>query len=157
MSAVFLYAPQDFHNLCQLARTLEAFGHRECVVYDPHRLVRERYGKARSRELRAVSAGAFEKIRWVRSDQPEEHLRQHAGRVIATIARPDAIPLSEHRCEKSDLIVFGPESSGLPPDVVAISSLALTIPLAGRTESLNLVVAIGVVLFEYQRQLGSRA
>ena len=157
MPSVFLFAPQDFHNLCLLARTLEAFGHRECAVFDPHRLVRQRYGKARSRELRAVSAGAFEKVRWVCVEQPDEYLRQHAGRVIATVAAPAATALPEHRCEGSDLIVFGPESVGLPADVVAASSLALTIPLAGETQSLNLVVAIGILLFEYQRQLSTQA
>jgi hypothetical protein len=66
MPNVLLHAPQDFRNLCVLARTLEVFGHRECYVFDPRRLVRERYGKSRTREMRVVSAGAFSKIHWQR-------------------------------------------------------------------------------------------
>src|SRR6478736_4546415 len=118
MPPVFLYAPEDFHNLCLLARTLEALGHRECCLFDPHRLVRERYGKVRTREARAVSAGALEKMRWVPIADPERLLAEHPGRVVATVVDPGATSLTEYRFQKSDLVVFGPESRGLPPELV---------------------------------------
>jgi tRNA G18 (ribose-2'-O)-methylase SpoU len=153
MAPVFLYAPEDFHNLCLLARTLEVFGQRECHVFDPHHIVRERYGKVRSRELRAVSAGAFEKVHWLRVQEPEGFLASHQGRVIATVLDQAAVPLAEHRFASADLILFGSERHGLPPQVVAGSSAAVTIPVLGQTQSLNLAVALGIVLFERQRQL----
>lgn len=155
MASVLLYAPRDFHNLCLLARTLEAFGHRDCLIFDPNGLVRERYGKVRTRELRVVSAGAFEKIRWQRVDEPERALANHAGRVVATVAEPAAVRLDQHHFEPTDLVLFGPEREGLPPEVVARSHIAVTIPTLGETQSLNLAVAVGVVLFERQRQLGA--
>lgn len=153
MSSVFLYAPQDFHNLCLLARTLEVFGERECLVFDPNRLIRERYGKVRSRELRVVAAGAFDKIHWVRIEDPERALAEHSGRVVATVAEPSAVPLGGHRFEPTDLVVFGSESLGLPADVIRRSAAAITIPARGVTRSLNLAVSLGIVLFERQRQL----
>jgi tRNA(Leu) C34 or U34 (ribose-2'-O)-methylase TrmL len=156
MVNVFLFAPESFHNLCLIARTLEAFGHRRCAIFDPHRLVRDRYGKVRSRELRAVSAGAFEKISWFRLEQPERFLAEHAGRTVMTVLDSEAIPLSRFEFSANDLVVFGPEARGLPPAIAATSNVALTIPLSGATQSLNLSVAIGVVLFESQRQLGAR-
>jgi tRNA G18 (ribose-2'-O)-methylase SpoU len=155
MASVFLYAPQDFHNLCLLARTLEVFGQRECHIFDPHRLVRERYGKMRSREMRAVSAGAFEKIHWLGVDKPDQFLADHAGRVVATVAAPNAVSLTEHRFALTDLILFGSERHGLPAHVVAASQAAVTIPVLGETQSLNLAVTLGIVLFERQRQIGS--
>jgi tRNA (cytidine/uridine-2'-O-)-methyltransferase len=154
MSPVFLYAPEDFHNLCLLARTLEVFGQRACHIFDPHRLVREHYGKVRSRELRAVSAGAFEKIQWLRVEEPESFLSAQQGRVVATVLDPAATPLQEHRFAPNDLLVFGPESSGLPARLVDRSSVAITIPVLGQTQSLNLAVALGIVLFERHRQIG---
>jgi hypothetical protein len=36
------YAPEQFENLCVLARTLEVFGFARCYVFDPHRIMRER-------------------------------------------------------------------------------------------------------------------
>jgi len=155
MPTVFLYAPQDFHNLCLLARTLDVFGQRECLIFDPRRLVRERYGKARSRELRAISAGAFEKNQWRPVEQPDLLLANYAGRVVATVADATAPRLDEHRFASTDLVVFGSESTGLPSHVIAASTIAVTIPVLGETPSLNLAVSLGIVLFERGRQLRS--
>jgi tRNA G18 (ribose-2'-O)-methylase SpoU len=152
MPNVFLHAPQDFHNLCLIARTLEALGHRECYVHDPEKLVRDRYGKARTRELRAVSAGAFEKIRWVRVENPRELISDHQGRAVATVLDPTATSLASYRFSPTDLLVFGSESRGLPADIVSVCGGIVTIPALGQTQSLNLAVAIGIVLFEWQRQ-----
>jgi len=156
MASVFLYAPQDFHNVCLLSRTLEVFGYRECYVFDPHELIREKYGKYRSRELRVVSAGAFEKIEWKRVEEPERFLADHPGRVVATVADQAATPLTHHEFSATDMLLFGSESRGLPDAVVAASAAKITIPSAGQTQSLNLVVAVGIVLFEWQRQVMRR-
>ena len=156
MPAVLLYAPQEFRNLCLVSRTLEGFGHRECFVFDPFRLVRDRYGKARTRDLRAVSAGAFQKIRWHRVERPDELLREHRdhrGRVVATVAEENASPLEQFRFASTDLLLFGSESVGLPSDVLGATDAAVTIPVSGQTRSLNLAVSVGIVLFELRRQL----
>jgi tRNA G18 (ribose-2'-O)-methylase SpoU len=150
---VFLHAPQDFHNVCLLARTLEVFGQRECFVFDPNGLVRERYGKVRTRELRVVSAGAFEKIVWTRVEEPERFLRAYSGRAVAAVASAAAVPLERFSFTATDLLVFGSESRGLPESIVAASGATLTIPSRGQTQSLNLAVAVGIVLFEWQRQV----
>jgi tRNA G18 (ribose-2'-O)-methylase SpoU len=128
------------------------FGQRECYVFDPNRLIRERYGKSRSRELRVVSAGAFEKIDWRRVEEPLDFISAHAGRVVATVADSDATPLDQHRFSGNDVLLFGSESQGLPAAVRALCAGAVTIPALGQTRSLNLAVALGIVLFEHQRQ-----
>lgn len=150
--AVFLYAPQDFRNLCVLSRTLEVFGQSECFVYDPYRLIRERYGKSRAREQRVVSAGAFDKIRWTRVTEPEAFLAEAGRRVVATVAGPAAPAIASYAFSPSDMLLFGSESSGLPAQIVAASGATVTIPSFGRTQSLNLAVALGIVLFEWHRQ-----
>lgn len=152
MASVFLYAPLDFHNICLLSRTLEVFGYRDCYVFDPKHLIRERYGKVRTRELRAVSAGAFQKIRWTRVEAPDAFFSHPPGRVVATVADASATPLTQFQFALTDVLLFGSESRGLPADVIARTDAALTIPASGRTLSLNLAVAVGVVLFEWQRQ-----
>jgi tRNA G18 (ribose-2'-O)-methylase SpoU len=150
---VFVYAPEQFENLCVLSRTLEVFGFQRCYVYDPHRLVRERYGKSYSQRLRTVSAGAFHKIEWLRvAGDPLELLSAHAGRRVATVPQRGATSLHQFRFRGSDLLVVGSEGRGLEPAVLALCDARVTIPQSGVTESLNVAVASGIVLAEYKRQ-----
>lgn len=140
-----------------MSRTLEVFGLTECWVFDPHRLIRERYGKSRTREQRVVSSGAFQKIRWTRVEDPALFLSSHAGRVVATVASADAVELSSYRFSETDLLLFGSESQGLPANLVAAATGRVTIQGHGQTQSLNLAIAFGVVLFECRRQLATSA
>ena len=150
---VFLYAPEQFENLCVLARTLEVFGFTSCLVYDPHRIVRDRYGKSYSQKLRTVSAGAFSKINWQRVEgDPLDALRAHLGRRVATVPRQGATSLHHFRFSNSDLLVIGSEGRGLEERVLAECQSTITIPQSGVTESLNVAVASGIVLAEFKRQ-----
>jgi tRNA (cytidine/uridine-2'-O-)-methyltransferase len=154
MPCVLLHAPHDFNNVCVLARTLDVFGFRECHVFDPHRVIRDHYGKSYTRRLRAVSSGAFEHILWHRVDDPLAFVLQHKGRTVATVADPQAASLCDFRFEPLDLLVFGSERDGLPALIVASASVSVTIPTQGSTQSLNVAVAAGIFLFEAARQLG---
>ncbi len=149
---VFLFAPEQFENLCVTARTLEVFGFARCYVFDPHRLVRERYGKSYGQRLRTVSAGAFEKIEWQRVAEPSAFLADFKGRRVATVPSSSATSLFAFRFRESDLLLLGAERAGLPPDVLALCEARITIPQRGVTESLNVAVASGIVIAEQQRQ-----
>ncbi len=48
-------------------------------------------------------------------------------------------------------IVMGPESEGLSPEEIAMTDEAVRIPMKGQTESLNVAVAAGILLFEINR------
>ncbi len=156
MPEVLLHAPQDFTNVCVIARTLEAFGVSSCCVFDPNRLIRDRYGKSYSQRLRTVSAGAFFKVEWRMVLDPLDFLGQHDGRCIVLTSSPEAPSLFDFTFRPGDLLVFGSEDRGLPVDVSAACDAELTIPLAGETESLNLAVAVSIVLAEHVRQTGHR-
>jgi tRNA G18 (ribose-2'-O)-methylase SpoU len=150
---VFVYAPEQFENLCVLARTLEVFGFERCYVFDPHRIVRERYGKSYSQRLRTVSAGAFSKIAWQRIEgDPLLFLRSHPGRRVATVPRQSATSLHHFRFQSADLLLIGSEGQGLAEPVLDECQEQITIPQAGVTESLNVAVASGIVLAEWKRQ-----
>ena len=157
MASVFLYAPQDFRNLCAIARTLEILGHRQVYVFDRWHLIRDRYGKARSRVMRDVSSGAFEKLEWVRVEEPAAFLRAFSGRIVATVADVSATELTSFSFQRDDLVLFGAESQGLPEEVVALAAAAVSVPSMGQTKSLNLSVALGIIAFEAYRQLSLAA
>lgn len=154
---VFLDAPQLFENLCAVARTLEVLGFAECLVHDPHRLVRPRYGKSRTRVAKAASAGAFHRIAFERIEDPGTYLTTFPGRVVATVAEGDATPIEDFAFLPDDVVVFGSESHGVSPEVLTIAESRVTISQRGKTNSLNLAVSVGIVLYEAIRQLGPSA
>ncbi len=50
--------------------------------------------------------------------------------------------------QPGDSLVFGPETRGLPPEVLALSPHTLRIPIRGVVRSLNLSTAVGIVLHQ---------
>lgn len=60
------------------------------------------------------------------------------------------------RYRSDDILLFGPETRGLPPEVLALAGAdqALRIPLRAGNRSLNLSNAVAVVVYEAWRQMG---
>lgn len=61
---------------------------------------------------------------------------------------------TEVHYKEGDFLVFGPESRGLPEEILKKNeNNALTIPMFGPVRSINLSTAVGVVVYEALRQL----
>jgi tRNA (cytidine/uridine-2'-O-)-methyltransferase len=65
-------------------------------------------------------------------------------------------PYTDFSYEDGDFLVFGPETRGLPADLLASNvENSLTIPMTNpNVRSLNLATSVGIVLFEAIRQTG---
>ncbi len=76
-------------------------------------------------------------------------------RVLACSTRGGTL-YSEHRFEAGDALLFGPETRGLPQDVLDAvpSEQVLRIPMRSESRSLNLSNSAAVVLYEAWRQSG---
>lgn len=56
--------------------------------------------------------------------------------------------------QSNDFLVFGPESRGLPEDLIFQSGTGITIPMFNnKVRSINLATSVGIVLYEAIRQL----
>jgi tRNA (cytidine/uridine-2'-O-)-methyltransferase len=79
-----------------------------------------------------------------------------ADRLFCFSARAE-VPYTQVRYRPGDAFVFGGESHGLPPEVLARhSGRTLCIPIpTGKIRSLNLATAAGIVLYEALRQVES--
>ncbi|MFN3179645.1 MAG: tRNA (cytidine(34)-2'-O)-methyltransferase [Thermus sp.] len=62
--------------------------------------------------------------------------------------------LYQVRFQPEDYLLFGPETRGLPPEVLGRFP-SVHIPMPGPVRSLNLAVAVGVAAYEAYRQLGA--
>ena len=72
------------------------------------------------------------------------------GRLVFTSAKTSeqSAPVHHFAFEPDDFLVFGPETRGLPQDILALSPYRVRIPmLEGRVRSINLSTAAGIVLY----------
>ena len=53
---------------------------------------------------------------------------------------------------KKTVIIVGNEANGVSKEIQELADEKIKIPMLGKTESLNVSVATGVVLYEYVRQ-----
>jgi tRNA (cytidine/uridine-2'-O-)-methyltransferase len=76
---------------------------------------------------------------------------------IRCLSARASAPYTAARFQDGDCLLFGGESHGLPASVLErYADRAFVIPMpAGKVRSLNLATAVGIVLYEALRQLGS--
>jgi RNA methyltransferase, TrmH family len=105
------------------------------------------------------SAGSLFHLPVVAGGTPEgvlEALRGWGFSVVGTVAR-GGVDYSSFDWKGKVAAVFGNEASGLGPRVTALLDASVSIPMAGRAESLNVSVSAAVVCFEALRQRRSLA
>jgi tRNA (cytidine/uridine-2'-O-)-methyltransferase len=85
-------------------------------------------------------------------------LKALQGKRIFALTTKASRSLFDERFEANDAFVFGPETSGLPDELLAAfpESRRLRIPMRPGNRSLNLSNAVAVTVFEAWRQLGFR-
>ena len=138
MLHLVLYQPEIPQNAGNVARTAAALGW-------PLHLIRPLGFLLSSPKLKRAGLDSFAAFL--------EALPRGA-RVFAFSARGEA-SLYEARFREGDYLLFGPESRGLPEEVLARFP-TLKIPMPGPVRSLNLAVAVGVAAYEAYRQLTGR-
>jgi 23S rRNA (guanosine2251-2'-O)-methyltransferase len=136
--------PRNLGAVCRAAEGAGATG----VVLPAHRSARVTAAVCRS------SAGAVEHL--------PVGVVTNLARYLAEAKRPDLwvlaaaadapTPMWDADLDGGLALVFGAEGKGLRPLVRRTCDAAVRIPLAGRTESLNVSVAAALLLYEARRQ-----
>ena len=83
-------------------------------------------------------------------------LERRAGERIFALSTKGAVSYADIAYRRDDTLLFGPETRGLPPDVLARlpAGQRLRVPMRPHNRSLNLSNAVAVVLYEAWRQQG---
>jgi tRNA (cytidine/uridine-2'-O-)-methyltransferase len=76
------------------------------------------------------------------------------GARVLALTRRGSVRYDAVDYRSDDVLLFGPESTGLPDEVVTRADLALRIPMQSGSRSLNLANAASVVVYEALRQRG---
>jgi tRNA G18 (ribose-2'-O)-methylase SpoU len=133
-------------NLGSLVRIAAAFGVRAMILG-------EKCCDPFFRHSVRVSMGAVFKVpiargRDIISDLAR--LRESWGfDVVGTVISPDAQALAQSRRGENIALVFGGEADGLDAQTIAASDRCVTIPMRRGTDSLNVSVAAGIVLYHF--------
>ena len=89
-------------------------------------------------------------------DSWEDFLRKHGAANLLFFSKKAVQSYTQARYQEEDFLVFGPETKGLPQELLeAHSDRAFRIPMmTDAVRSLNLSNAVSIVLYEALRQLG---
>jgi 23S rRNA (guanosine2251-2'-O)-methyltransferase len=138
----------DPHNVGAIIRSAEAAG-ADAVILP------ERRSAGVNATVRKAAAGAAGYLPVVRVANINEAIRtlKKAGVWIAGAAAGDgAVPMGQADFDRDLALVIGAEGSGLAPLVRRECDYLVSIPMRGRTESLNASVAAAILVFEALRQ-----
>lgn len=137
----------DPHNLGAIARTAEAMGAQGLVIP-------QRRATGVTSAVVKVAAGALENLsvaRVVNLSRTLEVLKE-AGFWIYGLSEKATQPLYETELKGPIVLVVGSEGEGLSLLTQRGCDGLVSIPLSGRTPSLNVSVATGMALYELYRQ-----
>ena len=76
--------------------------------------------------------------------------QHYQGQVLGT-ALPASVDYRRASWQGPMLLMMGNEQAGLTPGLMEVATSLIRMPMLGRSDSLNLAVATGVALYEFQR------
>lgn len=142
----------DPHNLGAIIRSAEAFGAQGLVIP-------QRRAVGVTSTVSKVATGAVERLpiaRVVNLNRALEALKAQ-GFWIYGLAAEASQAIQTVQFTEATVLVVGAEGDGLSLSVQQTCDTLVSIPLSGKTPSLNASVATGVALYEMARQhLGNR-
>jgi len=145
---VVLFEPEIHPNTGNIGRLCAANGL-------PLHLVGKLGFRIDDRSVRRAGLDYWPHVDLRREDRLEElQARLRDARFLYFSARAER-SYTQEKYRASDCLVFGPESTGLPQNLIRSNpDRSLKIPMrTGNVRSLNLSTAVGVVVYEALRQL----
>lgn len=148
---ILLDGVEDPHNLGAVIRTAECAGATAVVIP-------ERRAAHLSEAVAKTSAGAIEYLPVARVTNLAsfiEQLKRHKVWVVG-VDMQGAMTYDRYDYSGATALVFGSEGAGLHRLVRERCDTIVSIPMRGKVSSLNVSVAVGVILFEAMRQRANR-
>jgi tRNA (cytidine/uridine-2'-O-)-methyltransferase len=149
---IVLYRPEIPPNTGNIGRTCVAIGAKLWLVKPLGFEINEK-------QLRRAGLDYWPHLEW----EAVENWSELTARLAAPIAagrlwlfsKSAPRPYSAARFERGDVLLFGSESSGLPPELLTqYSDQTLRLPMRPQVRSLNLSATAAVAMYEAVRQIG---
>ena len=85
-------------------------------------------------------------------DSWESFYEQHQPKEIGFLSTKGTKSIWDTDMKDFDYMIFGPESIGLPEEILSLKHRSLSIPMNDNSRSLNLSNAVSIVSYEFLRQ-----
>lgn len=145
---IVLYQPEIPQNTGNVSRTCVAIGAKLWLV----RPLGFQLGEKR---LRRAGLDYWRHLQWAVVDRWEDVWTEVAEPRPWYFTKSADQLYTSVRYRRGDLLVFGPETSGLPPHMLQLApDRNLRIPIGPHVRSLNLSNAVAVAAYEALRQVG---
>ena len=142
---------RSMHNVGSVFRTADAFLLTSVFLcgytpVPPHR------------EINKTALGSTETVDWKYFPSTAEalkHLNEEGYEIWAVEQVHDSIILNEIEWQGNEklAVIFGNEVSGVEDDILRLCKGSIEIPQSGMKHSLNISVAVGIVCWEFVRNL----
>ena len=144
-----IYQP---HNSSAVLRTADCFG-----IQDIH-IIEQRNTFSVSKDIAKGAAQWLSLSKYSAHDENNtlrcfSALREQGYTIVATTPHRDDMLIQDLPIDKKVALVFGTEQSGLSETALEQSDLFVKVPLYGFTESFNISVCAGIVLYELIKRL----
>ncbi|MBF2007689.1 tRNA (cytidine(34)-2'-O)-methyltransferase [Chlorogloeopsis fritschii PCC 9212] len=151
MPQVVLVHPQIPPNTGNIARTCAATGTDLHLVGPLGFEISDRYLKRAG-----LDYWPYVKLHYHESVEAFKAVHQQLGGRWLGFTVRGSFDYSSFEFKENDWLLFGSETTGLPPSVLSACDATLYIPMSQpKVRSLNLSVSVAVGLFEAHRQLGN--
>ncbi|QQR82221.1 RNA methyltransferase [Candidatus Campbellbacteria bacterium] len=140
---------RSVHNVGSIFRTCDAAGVSKLYLCGVTPTPVDRFGRNR-KDLAKVALGAQDCVAWEYAEETNDviqKLTKDGVRVIAVEQDPRSKPCTDISVQGPVAFVFGNEVGGVSHDVLAECDEVIEIPMKGKKESLNVSVAVGIILF----------
>ena len=138
----------DVRNFGAIARSAELCGANALVVP-------KQGSAALNAEAIKTSAGALTRIPVCRENSllsAIDLIKSYDIQVLASDHSPDSLPIFDVDLKKPSAIILGSEGKGIQPPLLRAADQHIRIPQLGETDSFNVSVAAGIILYEVVRQ-----
>ena len=110
------------------------------------------------KDIHKTALGATDSVDWVYADSTISVLEQLKNDGVKTISIEQvegAVSLQDFKIDKTETyaLIFGNEVKGVQQNVVNLSDYCIEIPQFGTKHSLNISVSVGLVLWEFVKNI----
>lgn len=149
MALILLENVRSMLNVGGVFRIADAVGVEKILLvgYTPAPI--DRMGRENSK-LAKTALGAERSVSWQQYETTADALAAHSEHSPIVVEQtPTAIPYTEHKVPRNPLYIFGSETDGVQSETLDIVATHIHLPMHGMKESLNVTVAVAVVLYHH--------